>query len=179
MNILETERLLLRRLLPTDLESLFGLYCDPEIRRYFPEGTLTYEETKEELEWFLEGHPAQPELGLWATIHKPTGQFIGRCGLLPWTIDGHHQVEVAYLLDKAYWGQGLATEAVQGILDYGFEQLGLSRLICLIHPENQASIKVAQRIGMALEQEREDEMGPYLIYARSKPIAAAPIRDQA
>jgi RimJ/RimL family protein N-acetyltransferase len=57
-------------------------YRDPEIRRYFPEGTLTLEETRDELAWFLNGHPDYPELGLWATIHKPTGQFIGRCGLL-------------------------------------------------------------------------------------------------
>ena len=86
MQILETERLILRRLVPEDLDQLFALYSDPEIRRYFPEGTLTYEETQEELEWFLIGHHEHPELGLWATIHKPTNQFIGRCGLLPWTI---------------------------------------------------------------------------------------------
>ncbi|HLO17561.1 MAG TPA: GNAT family N-acetyltransferase, partial [Anaerolineales bacterium] len=56
--ILETKRLLLRRLLIEDLDALFALYRDGEIRRYFPEGTLTYEETKEELEWFLNGHPS-------------------------------------------------------------------------------------------------------------------------
>jgi RimJ/RimL family protein N-acetyltransferase len=165
MNILETPRLILRRLLPEDLDSLFALYSDPEIRRYFPEGTLTYEETREELEWFLNGHPRHPELGLWATIHKESSQFIGRCGLLPWTIDGRPEVEVAYLLAKEYWGQGLATEAAQGILDYGFEQLGLSRLICMIDPGNQASINVARRIGMTFEREAEDEKGPFLIYS--------------
>jgi len=72
MIILETDRLILRHLLPSDLDSLFALYSDPEVRRYFPEGTLTYEETKEELEWFLNRHPEHPQLGLWATIHKET-----------------------------------------------------------------------------------------------------------
>lgn len=119
--------MILRRLLPEDLESLFALYRDPEIRRYFPEGTLTSDETREELEWFLDGHPHHPELGLWATIHKETGQFIGRCGLLPWTIDGCDEVEVAYMIDKTYWGQGLGSQAARGILNYGFEKLGLSR----------------------------------------------------
>jgi len=52
MMILETKRLLLRHFIPDDLEALFALYRDPEVRRYFPEGTLTFEETKEELEWF-------------------------------------------------------------------------------------------------------------------------------
>lgn len=168
MFILETDRLLLRRLVPDDLDSLFALYSDPEIRRYFPEGTLTYDETREELEWFLNGHPDHPELGLWATIHKDTNQFIGRCGLLPWTIDGRIEVEVAYLLDKAYWRQGLGTEAARAIMEYGFEQLKLSRLICLIDRENQASQKVAQNIGMTFEREGVDEIGPYLLYAKSK-----------
>jgi RimJ/RimL family protein N-acetyltransferase len=165
MHILETERLLLRRLVPEDLPALYALYRDEEIRRYFPEGVLSYEETKEELEWFLNGHPRHPELGLWATIYKSNGAFIGRCGLLPWTIEGRDEVEVAYLLDKAYWGKGLASEAAQGIVRYAREQLGLTRLICLIEAQNQASINVATRIGMQLEREMEDEKGPYYIYA--------------
>jgi ribosomal-protein-alanine N-acetyltransferase len=168
MQILETNRLILRRLLPSDLDSLFALYSDPEVRRYFPEGTLTREETKEELEWFLNGHPDHPELGLWATIHKETNQFIGRCGLLPWTIEGRPEVEVAYMLAKEYWRQGLGAEAAQGILEYGFEQLNLSRLICLVDRENQASIKVATKIGMTFEKEGQDDKGPYLLYSRSK-----------
>src|ERR1051325_10231682 len=166
--ILETKRLLLRHLVMDDLDALFALYRDDEIRHYFPEGTLTYEETKEELEWFLNGHPSHPELGLWATIYKETGQFIGRCGLLPWTIDGCYEVEVAYLLDKKYWGQGLATEAAQALVQYGFEHLGLPRLICLIESENQASIRVATKIGMRFEKEGEDEKGPFLLYAMNK-----------
>lgn len=168
MKILETKRLTLRHLLPTDLESLFALYSDQEIRRYFPEGVLTFEETKEELEWFLNGHPAQPELGLWATIHKETNRFIGRCGLLPWTIDQRPEVEVAYLLAKEYWGQGLATEAALAIVHYGFEHLNLQRLICLIVRENQASINVATKIGMTFEKEGKDEKGPFLVYSMSK-----------
>jgi ribosomal-protein-alanine N-acetyltransferase len=168
MIILETKRLLLRQLSPDDLDALFALYRDPEVRLYFPEGTLTLEETREELEWFLNGHPEHPELGLWATIHKETGRFIGRCGLLPWTIDGRLEVEVAYMINKAFWRQGLGTEAAQGILDYGFEKLGLSRLICLIDHDNRASIRVAENIGMAFEREGIDEIGPFLLYARER-----------
>lgn len=168
MQILETPRTLLRRLLPDDLDDLFVLYRDPEIRRYFPEGTLSYEETKEELEWFLEGHPSHPELGLWATIHKESDQFIGRCGLLPWTIDGQPEVEVAYMIAKPYWGQGLGTEVAQAIVDYGFNRLHLPRLICLIDRDNMASIKVATHIGMVFERESRDEKGPFLLYGKMK-----------
>jgi ribosomal-protein-alanine N-acetyltransferase len=169
MKILETKRLLLRHLEMRDLDNLFILYKDPEIRRYFPEGTLTYDETKEELEWFLDGHPKHPELGLWATIYKDTGQFIGRCGLLPWMIDGRFEVEVAYLIAKTHWGQGLGTEAAQAILDYGFKKLGLTRLICLIDHDNTASIRVAEKIGMTFEKEGRDEKGPFLLYTRNRP----------
>ena len=169
--ILETGRLLLRHLVMDDLAELFALYSDPEIRRYFPEGVLSLEETKAELEWHMNGHPKYPELGLWATIHKETGKFIGRCGLLPWEIDGRREVEIAYLLDKTYWHQGLATEAAQGILNYGFENLNISRLICLIDPQNISSQKVAERIGMKLERRVDGIDGdnyPTLIYSINK-----------
>lgn len=166
--ILKTDRLLLRHLVMDDLDKLFKLYSDPEIRKYFPEGVLTLEETREELEWFLNGHPEHPELGLWATIHKETGKFIGRCGLLPWEIDGKLEIEVAYLLDKNFWHQGLATEAATGILAYAFDNLNLSRIICLMHPDNLASQKVAKRIGMSLERKVDGIAGdnfPTLIYS--------------
>ena len=171
--ILETERLILRHLLMDDLDQLFALYQDPEIRRYFPEGVLNYEDTKEELEWHMHGHPRHPELGLWATIHKETGKFIGRCGLLPWTIEGQYEVEIAYLLDKSFWHQGLATEAAKGILEYGFGKLGLSRLICLIDPENKASQGVAERIGMTFERQVDEYEGdnlPFFIYSINKQV---------
>jgi [ribosomal protein S5]-alanine N-acetyltransferase len=169
--ILETDRLLLRPLFMDDLDELFTLYSDPEIRKYFPEGVLTREETREELEWHMNGHPKYPELGLWATVHKKTGKFIGRCGLLPWEIDGKLEIEIAYLLDKSFWHQGLATEAAQGILKYGLAKLNLPRLICLIDPENIASQRVAERIGMTLERKVDGIAGdnfPTLIYSINK-----------
>lgn len=175
--ILETPRLLLRHLRMDDLDELFTLYQDLEIRKYFPEGILSYEDTKEELEWHMNGHPRHPELGLWATIHKETGKFIGRCGLLPWEIDGRLEIEVAYLLDKNFWHQGLAMEAASGILTYAFNMLNLSRIICLIDPDNIASQKVAERIGMTLERKVDGIAGdnfPTLIYAINKQVTVIP-----
>src|SRR5688572_20221899 len=101
MVVLQTERLILRRLEMGDLDALQRLYGDPQIRAWFPDGTRTRAETREELEWFLHGHPDRPELGLWATVERRTGTFLGRCGLLPWTIDGQPEVELAYLIDRA------------------------------------------------------------------------------
>lgn len=145
MVILETDRLILCHLQPEHIEPLFTLYRDPEIRRYFPDGTLTRDETQREIEWFANGHPEYPTLGLWATLERQTGAFPGRCGLLPWTIDGRHEVELAYLIDKARWRQGFATEAASAIVQYAAERLGLRRLICLIAPGNDASVRWPSR----------------------------------
>ncbi len=165
MTILETERLLMRCLVPGDLDDLYALYRDPDIRRYFPEGTLTLEETREELEWFRNGHPDHPELGLWATIHKPTSQFIGRSGLLPWKIDGVDEVEIAYLIAKPWQRQGLGAEAARALVLYGLETLGLKRLIALIDPTHTASIKTAMRVGLRFDREIELEGARSALYA--------------
>ena len=169
--ILETERLLLRHQVIEDLDDLWALYCDPEITKYIPDAPRSREEAQEELEWHMHGHPKHPELGLWATIHKETGKFIGRCGLLPWTIDDVNEVEVAYTIARNYWGQGLGSEAAQAILKYGFEKLHLSRMVCLIDPENKASQKVAEKMGMAWEKTVNGYEGdniPFWIYSINK-----------
>lgn len=163
--ILETERLLLRELTLDDLDALAALYADPDIRRYFPEGVLTRAEALEELEWIIDVYYGQFGFGLWATIYKETGAFIGRCGLIPWTIEGRDEVEVAYLLDKAYWGQGLGSEAAQAILDYAFDSLALTRVICLPLPENAASRRVAEKIGMVFETEIDLDGEMVTVYA--------------
>jgi len=163
--ILETQRLVLRHQVLADLDDLWALYCDPEITKYIPDAPRSRAEAQEELEWHMHGHPKYPELRLWATIHKETGKFIGRCGLLPWEIDGQHEIEVAYTIARAYQGQGLGSEAAQAILQYGFDKLNLSRLICVIDAENIASQRVAKKIGMTFEKEAHDEMGPFQVYS--------------
>lgn len=163
--ILETDRLILRELTRADLDPLAALYRDPDIRRYFPEGTLTREETLEELDWIIDEYYAKHGFGLWATIHKETGAFIGRCGLIPWTLEGKTEVEVAYLLAKDYWGQGLGFEAARAILDHAFGPLGLARIICMAFPENTASRRIAEKLGMSLEFEGVMDGEAIVIYA--------------
>lgn len=172
MVVLETPRLVLRRFEPSDLGPLFALYRDPQMRRFFPDGTRTLAETEEEMEWFRNGHPDDPRLGLWATEERGTGAFLGRCGLLPWTIDGRLEVELAFLIDKTRWGEGFATEAAFGIVEHARQELRLSRLICLIMHGNDASVRVAEKAGMAYERAHADESGPCLIYSQS--LAARP-----
>jgi len=166
--ILETPRLILRRLTMDDLDDLVKLYHGPDVRKYYSEGIPSYEETKQELEWMINTCYVQYGFGMWATIDKATGKFIGRCGLTPMDIEGHEEIEVGYMLAREYWGQGLATEAAQAILQYGFEQVGLSRLICVVNPGNEASSKVAMKIGMKLEVDGDVNGEPTLLYAIDK-----------
>lgn len=166
--VLETDRLILRRQVPEDLDDLWALYCNPAITKYIPDAPRSSDEARQELEWHMNGHPKNPDFGLWATIYKATGKFIGRCGLLPWTIDGQDEVEVAYTIAQEYWGQGLATEAAQAILRLGFEKLNLSRLICVIDEDNVSSQHVAEKIGMRFEREAHDELGPFWIFSINK-----------
>jgi len=106
----------------------------------------------------------------WASQTSRTGT-LGNHSLLPGEIDEELEIEIAFPLDKSFWHRGLATEAAQSILKYGFEELKLSRLICLIDPDNLASQKVAEKIGMTLER-KVDAIGgdnfPTLIYSVSK-----------
>ena len=169
--ILETNRIILRHQVIEDLDDLWALYQNPKITKFIPDAPRSREEAQEELEWHMHGHPKHPELGLWATIHKETGKFIGRCGLLPWTIEGQYNVEVAYAIAEEYWGQGLGTEAARAILNYGFEKLKLSRMICTIYPENIPSQRVAEKIGMKWEKTLDGWEGdniPFYIYSINK-----------
>lgn len=166
MQILATDRLILRHLHPDDLDGLFALYRDPDIRRYFPEGTLTYAETQEELDWFVAGgDPAYPQLGLWATIHKETQAFIGRCGIIPWTIDGTVEFEIAYLLAKSHWRQGLGREVARALIRYGFDELHVPRLVAFIDPRNEASRRTALAAGLQYEKDMVLEGTDCSVYA--------------
>ena len=167
--VLETSRLLLRHFTPDDLNELFALYCDGEVTQYIPGAPRNYEETKEELDRIFKEYYGRYGSGLWATILKETGAFIGRCGLVPRTVEKREEVEVACALSRKYWGQGLGTEAARAIAQYGFEHLHFSRLICLSMSENYASIRIARKIGMTFEKEVEVDGKRVLLFSAEKP----------
>jgi len=165
MIILETDRLILRRLEDRDLDPLAALYADEETRRYFPDGVLNRDETAEELAWFRNGHPDDPRIGLWAAIEKASGRFIGRCGLLRWHIEGQSETEIAYLIARSHWRQGLGSEAARALVAHGMNTIGLERLIALIHPDNAASAATARAAGLSFERTAVLDDGLWHIYA--------------
>ena len=145
--IFETERLFARKLTKDDFGSLCRILQDPEVM-YAYEHAFSDAEVNSWLERQLKRYVTDG-FGLWAVILKETGSMIGQCGLT-WQDrgDGTQCVEVGYLLQRAFWHQGYATEAATACKAYAFQELGLDEVCSIIRDTNTASQRVAQRIGM-------------------------------
>jgi len=164
---LETPRLRLRRPSERDLDRLAGMFADPRYMRFLADGrTADRAEAWRAIAGAL-GHWALRDYGFFAVEEKSAGLFIGWSGLLQ--PEGWPGTEIAWGIAPALWGQGLATEAARGVLDYAFSRLRLPRLISIIHPENIASIRVATKIGERFERSIEFQGKSPHLYA----IAAA------
>ncbi|MCP4425237.1 MAG: GNAT family N-acetyltransferase [Chloroflexi bacterium] len=155
-----TSRLVLRPFTPQDAIHLHRILNEDDILRYFP-GTKrpSLEQTQRMVQGQLK-HWQKYGCGWWAVESRANNQFIGWCGLqyLPDT----DEIEVAYLLDKAHWGRGLATEAGLSSLQFGFETLGLTQIVGIVHPENKASQRVLEKSGLYfVEQTRYFGMDCY------------------
>ena len=150
MKVLETDRMILRRLKIADVDALMGIFSDPEAMRYYS-GTKSRAEAEEWVRRFQESY-RERGFSLWAAILKGSGEFAGQCGLVAQEVDGRDEVEIGYLFVRKFWGQGLATEAARACRDYGFGTFGYDRLVSLIDPSNLASRRVAEKVGMRLEK---------------------------
>ena len=155
MTEIETDGLLLRRWREEDFDASARICADPEVMWYMRVGCpLTREEAGQRVAATLR-HWEERGFGLWAVEEKVSGAYIGRLGLLyhdDWP-EGEHKTEVGWLLDRSCWGRGLATEGARASVRYGFEELGLERIISIIRPENAASRRVAEKAGLALQGE--------------------------
>jgi RimJ/RimL family protein N-acetyltransferase len=149
--ILTTERLLLRTFRREDLPAYAALNCDPEVVRYLG-GPLSRADSDGIAE--AQERHATEGIGLLAVERRSDGEFLGMCGL-------HHlrslpdDLEVAWRLAHAHWGQGYATEAATAWLDYAFGPLGQERVISITDPPNLRSLAVMHRLGMRFEREAE------------------------
>lgn len=147
--ILETERLYMRRLEPSDLEALKAILQDEETM-YAYEGAFSDEEAQEWLDRQLERYEQHPDIGLWAVILKETEQLIGQCGLTMQNWNGREVLEIGYLFRRDCWHRGYAVEAATACKQYAFDELGVERVCSMVRDTNIASQKVAERLGMAV-----------------------------
>jgi ribosomal-protein-alanine N-acetyltransferase len=153
---IETERLVLRRPRLSDAKALHAIYGDPEVMRYIGDGsTLTPAKTRAWIEKALARWKAD---GFGHFVIEKDRKVIGRAGFLVWDPDewktgtladlgDHAAIELGWMLAQEHWGNGYATEAAIALRNYGFKELKFERLISLITHGNDASVKVAERLG--------------------------------
>jgi RimJ/RimL family protein N-acetyltransferase len=150
MVTLETEGLLLRPFREQDLDAYARICADAEVMRFLGDGrTLSRAEAWRQMAFFL-GHWRLRGYGLWAAVLKETGALVGRIGLH--NPEGWPGLEVGWVLDRAVWGRGLATEGGRAALDYAFTALKADHVISVIQPGNARSIRVAERLGERFER---------------------------
>lgn len=164
---LSTDRLLLRPFRDQDLDAYAAICSDPEVMRYLGDGkTLSRADAWRQMalilgHWQLRGH------GMWAVEERQSGLLIGRIGF--WQPEGWPGFELGWALGRDWWGKGYATEGARAALSFAFTSLDQEHVISLIHPENRASSRVAERLGEHLEGETELFGRLVLIYGIRRP----------
>lgn len=166
MREIETPRLRLRQFTPNDLDNLSRLYSNPDVMRYIGKGIRTENETQTALSSIIKHY--EHGFGMWAVIYKDNGKLIGRCGLC--FLDHTPEVELGYLLDKSYWRRGLATEASHASLKYGFEAVKLEKIVAIAKPENIASRRVMEKVGMKYEKDAYFYNSTVVYYSISRDV---------
>ena len=147
--LIETDRLFLRPLTADDLPALIQFRADDEVSRYIGGAKMqSPEAVTHRLGFYLECHERYG-YGMSAIIRKTDGVMVGWGGLQP--LEDSGETEVGYGFARAYWGQGYATETAAACLRYGFEQANLARIVAVAIPENTASRRVMEKIGMRYE----------------------------
>ncbi|MDA1359135.1 GNAT family N-acetyltransferase [Glycomyces luteolus] len=152
---LRTERLLLRPLSTGDAEALAAINADPEVMRYIGNGAPRDLEQTEALVAKVASHWDEHGWGAFAVCENDTGDLVGlgilaTPSFLPEILPA---TEVGWRIGRDRWGRGYAPEAARAVIGFAFGDLGLDRVVSCIHSENAASVRVAEKLGMALERE--------------------------
>lgn len=147
---IETKRLRLREIEVKDAEHMLTYLQDPEVMEYY--GLPPFDSTDQvldEIAWYSKIFTQQTGIR-WGITLKDEDKVIGSMGFLNW-VSMHHRVDIGYELNQEYWGKGIASEALQAVLAYGFETMELERVQALIEPANLASIHLVEKQGFLRE----------------------------
>ena len=158
----ETERLLLRGLCEVDLDDFAAMMADERVARWFggpPSDRATAWRTMALFlgHWSLRGH------GQWAAVEKSSGRFVGRVGL--WQPEGWPGLEVGWAITPDQWGQGYATEGGRASVAWAFDNLGVGEVISVTLPENLASRRVMEKVGLRHDRTEQVAGHEQVIYA--------------
>ena len=151
MTVLETERLILRQLTTDDAEFILGLLNEPSFIQNI--GDRKVRTVEDAYTYILNGPVksyAKNGFGLYLVLLKETNEPIGMSGLI--RREGLDDVDIGYALLPAFWAKGYAVESARALKEYARNQIGLSRLVAIVDPANEASIRVLQKIGLKFEK---------------------------
>ncbi|MDX8339125.1 GNAT family N-acetyltransferase [Draconibacterium sp. IB214405] len=156
----ETERLILREILPTDVDGMFELDSDSEVHRYLGNKPVSTKDQSMEMINFIRQQYIDNGIGRWAIIDKNTNAFIGWSGLKFVTdLTNNHKnyYDLGYRLIKRYWRQGIATEAAVASLGYAFDELNAGEVYAMADCDNEGSNKILTNIGLKFIEKFYDD----------------------
>jgi len=148
--VFETDRLWVRPWQEDDVDGWHDIIGDAEVMKYVGTGKTSpnIHETSRKLEAFVSDCAAMPPgLGWWAAIEKSTGNIVGSVNLSP-EIGAPQEIMLGYHLHRSAWGKGYATELASAAIRYGANVLGLTKIMSKVEPENVASIRVLEKVGL-------------------------------
>ncbi len=149
---IETIRLILRPYCLEDVDDIYTIVNENDFYQYIPEEVPTHEDVKKIIEWSIKQNQRNTADKIYkftnAIIHKKDNKIIGYCGLGPDDL-GMGQIELYYGISSEYRRLGLAREAARAIIKYGFEVIGLDRIVAFVHYENLSSLKLLESLGMS------------------------------
>ena len=147
--MIETERLILRKITLDDLPKMIELRSDPEVSQYIGGGKMQNPEAIEKRMDFYIGCHEKYGFGFCMMDWKETGETIGWSGLQP--LAETDEIEVGYGMAKKFWGRGIGLECAKAWLEFGFNKAGLERIVALAVPENTGSWRIMEKLGMQFE----------------------------
>ena len=141
---IKTERLVLRLITEEDIKPVAELNLDPEVRKFFPDGIQTPEQTRLRVKEFMNFYEKQG-LPCFVILDKLSNEFIGRCGFGPIETG---EIEVGYLIAKKFWGRGYASEALKALLNWSKNNIKEHFIISFAPKAHTASLRVMEKCGM-------------------------------
>ena len=166
--VIITERLKLRSHQLDDFADCAAMWADPEVTRHIGGKPFSEQQAWSKLLCYV-GHWKLMGFGYWAVEEKSTGRFVGELGFADFKRDIEPSTgvpELGWALVSRAHGKGYATEAVRAAVSWGDDHFGPARTVCIIHPANQASIRVAQKCGYKEFQRTTYKDEPAIIFAR-------------
>ena len=158
----ETERLILREILPMDAEPFFEMDSDPEVHRYLGNNPVKdIKEIKNVINFIREQY-VENGIGRWAVIEKSSGEFVGWSGLkfVQTTVNNHSDFyDVGYRFLRRHWGKGYATESAKAALDYAFSKINLKEVFATALDTNVKSKNALQKCGLKFIEYFEEPRG--------------------